>query len=335
MLKSHNLYLCLASIAVAIEFTSLAQAQTVIGMGTDNPNPNAVLELVPENGNQGFLAPRLTTAQRTASSFTGKLTGADNGLLVFDIDQGQFYHWYKGEWRSGVSSSGGGSTPMGTTWYTGTNAPRGINATEGDFYINERTGEVYKFSNNSFGVIGSLSSSGNGGSNQNLTSVLQQGNSAARQKITDLGKPTNPNDAATKDYVDQRVGDIPINSGTLNLPEYKMFIGDANNKATPITITGDVQLSQNGEVKTVGLQQRPVANTIPRSSQVLTWDGSKWIPMDVPATAGGGSNIPIILTGNGNPNNNNGKVGDIYIKNGNDIYIKVKNNKWIKLEEND
>ena len=230
MLKTYSL--CSFSVVIGLSMSTVltVQAQTIIGMGTDNPNPNAVLELVPENGNQGFLAPRLTTAQRTASSFTGKLTGADNGLLVFDIDQGQFYHWYKGEWRSGISTSGGGSTPIdqGTTWYTGTTTPGSINASEGDFYINESTGEVYKFSNNAFTVMGSLS--GSPGSNQNLSSVLQQGSSAGNQKITQLGEPTEEDDAATKQYVDTEIANITLpNALTPGLGDVLGKDNDADN----------------------------------------------------------------------------------------------------------
>ncbi len=203
MIKQHlsSFYLITA---LATASMTTAEAQTVIGMGTEQPNPNAVLELVPENGNQGFLAPRLTTAQRQASSFTGKLTRSDNGLLVFDVDQGRFYYWFNGEWRAGTSGGSEGGSPgvSGTTWYTGTTAPSGIRAAEGDFYINESTGEVFKFSGNAFVTMGNIK--GGAANSPNLTSVLQQGGSAGNQKITDLGAPTDNADAANKQYVDGR-----------------------------------------------------------------------------------------------------------------------------------
>ncbi|MGB3778322.1 MAG: hypothetical protein WA960_08170 [Tunicatimonas sp.] len=203
MIKQHlsSFYLITA---LATASMTTAEAQTVIGMGTEQPNPNAVLELVPENGNQGFLAPRLTTAQRQASSFTGKLTRSDNGLLVFDVDRGRFYYWFNGAWRAGTSGGSEGDNPAvsGTTWYTGTTAPSGTNATEGDFYINESTGEVFKFSGNAFVTMGNIK--GGAANSPNLTSVLQQGGSAGNQKITDLGAPTDNADAANKQYVDGR-----------------------------------------------------------------------------------------------------------------------------------
>lgn len=229
MLKKNTLRLGLASLAVTIGVTGLAQGQTVIGMGTNNPNPHAVLELVPEQGNQGFLAPRLTTAQRTASSFTSKLTDADNGLLVFDMDQGQFFYWYQGNWQVGTSGNGGiDPVNQGTTWYTGTTAPGSINASEGDFYINESTGEVYKFSNSAFAVVGSLS--GSLTSNQNLSSVLEQGSSAGNRKITQLGEPTEDGDATTKQYVDTEIANITLpNALTPSLSDVLGQNNDADN----------------------------------------------------------------------------------------------------------
>ena len=212
MLKIYYPFLFLIGVGLLAGNPLRVRAQTVIGMGTDTPNPNAVLELVPENGNQGFLAPRLTSAQRTASTFTASLADADNGLLVFDIDVGQFFYWYQGEWRRGIAGSSDETSTgiAGTIWYTGTTAPSGLNATEGDFYINESTGEVYRFSGSAFAVLGSLSATTGPIATPTLSSVLQQNNSAGRQKIADIAMPTAPNDAATKNYVDQQISGVSI-----------------------------------------------------------------------------------------------------------------------------
>ena len=238
-------------IGLSITSSLVGEAQTIIGMGTDSPNPNAVLELVPKNSNQGFLAPRLTSAQRTASAFTGKLTSADNGLLVFDTNQGQFFYWYQGEWRQGVSGegSGGNSPGQGTTWYTGTAAPAGINAQEGDFYINENTGDIYRLSNSTFRLIGSLGASEGGSvNNQNLEAVLQQGNSAANQKITNVGTPTDASDAATKDYVDDQVeNSLTVSTATQDL---KSVLDDGNNAdGNKITNLADPDANQDAATK--------------------------------------------------------------------------------------
>lgn len=73
-------------------------AQNAVGIGTEAPNPKAVLELIAVSGNQGFLAPRLTTAQRT--SFGSTLTAADNGMFVFDSGEGKFYVWFDSAWHA-------------------------------------------------------------------------------------------------------------------------------------------------------------------------------------------------------------------------------------------
>ena len=266
-------------IGLSITSSLVGKAQTIIGMGTNTPNPNAVLELVPENSNQGFLAPRLTSAQRTASAFTGKLTNADNGLLVFDTNQGQFFYWYQGEWRQGVSGegSGGNSPGQGTTWYTGTAAPAGINAQEGDFYINENTGDVYRLSNSTFRLIGSLGASEGGSvNNQNLSNVLSKGNDANTQRIINLANPTSGQDAATKSYVDgkNRISDFIFAGNKLiitedgdekevdlsdledggtpsTLPEGNIYLGDNNSQPQPVTIQGDITIAANGTVTIV------------------------------------------------------------------------------------
>jgi Repeat of unknown function (DUF5907) len=69
-----------------------------VGIGTDTPNAKAVLELKSPGNNQGFLVPRLSTAQRTAVAFTSTLTAAETGLLVFDTDTNKFYYWSGTNW---------------------------------------------------------------------------------------------------------------------------------------------------------------------------------------------------------------------------------------------
>lgn len=65
-----------------------------VGIGTTTPNANAVLELKSPGNNQGFLVPRLSTSQRAAIN----LSQSDNGLMVFDSDEGKFYYWQTSQW---------------------------------------------------------------------------------------------------------------------------------------------------------------------------------------------------------------------------------------------
>ena len=85
-----------AVFAAFILACSLSFAQdNSVGINTNSPNENAVLELVSPNSNQGFLVPRLTTAQRNSMS----LNNLDNGLMVFDTDADLFYFWNNGSWK--------------------------------------------------------------------------------------------------------------------------------------------------------------------------------------------------------------------------------------------
>jgi len=78
--------------------TILAKGQNSVGIGVATPNSKAVLELVSPGNNQGFLTPRLNTAQRTNATFTSTLTATEKGLLVFDTDTGKFYYWSGAAW---------------------------------------------------------------------------------------------------------------------------------------------------------------------------------------------------------------------------------------------
>ena len=61
----------------------LSYGQQNVGIGTDNPNSNALLEL--ESDNKGFLMPRLNTNARNT---LGALCGAnEEGLVVYDTEK--------------------------------------------------------------------------------------------------------------------------------------------------------------------------------------------------------------------------------------------------------
>ncbi|HCX21433.1 MAG: hypothetical protein CMB80_09760 [Flammeovirgaceae bacterium] len=86
-----------------VPFALQAQKGSV-GIGVESPNPNAVLELVSPDANQGFMLPGLTTAQRQSIDFTSNLGSDENGLLVYDLDDNQFYYWLDTQWVPIASS---------------------------------------------------------------------------------------------------------------------------------------------------------------------------------------------------------------------------------------
>lgn len=73
-----------------------AFAQNNIGIGTNTPNANAILDLDPPAKDKGFLAPRLNQAQRVA--LAAALSASDKGLLVFDPIDNLFYFWDGAKW---------------------------------------------------------------------------------------------------------------------------------------------------------------------------------------------------------------------------------------------
>lgn len=85
--------------ALVLAQSSFAQNKS-LGVGLANPNPNAVLHVESPGANQGFIMPRLSTAQRTAAGFQGVLGANEAGLMVYDTDLKGIYIWDGGKWGS-------------------------------------------------------------------------------------------------------------------------------------------------------------------------------------------------------------------------------------------
>ncbi len=94
-------------------------AQNNIGIGTPTPDPTSILDLT--STDKGFLAPRLSTVQRTG------IVSPAPGLLVFDITVGCYYY-YNGTWNSLCSATG----PTGATGQQGVTGAQGITGVTGD-----------------------------------------------------------------------------------------------------------------------------------------------------------------------------------------------------------
>ncbi len=79
-----------------------AIGQNSVVIGTMTSKPNALLVLNPPGADQGFLLPQLTTTSRL--SINPSSPGED-GLIVFDITEKEFYHWKNTRWVKGLGSA--------------------------------------------------------------------------------------------------------------------------------------------------------------------------------------------------------------------------------------
>lgn len=85
--------LCMMSVLVLI---NKINAQSV-GIGTSNPNSKAQLEIA--STSKGLLIPSMTTSQRLA------ITSPPNGLLLYDTDKNEFYHYNSAGWTPIVNGT--------------------------------------------------------------------------------------------------------------------------------------------------------------------------------------------------------------------------------------
>lgn len=165
-------------------FTGLLHAQNNVGIGTEIPNTNAILDLDPPAKDKGFLVPRLNQTQRVA--LASALGTADKGLLVFDPVDNLFYFWNGTNWipfpidaqtlsfnstTNTLSISNGNSIVIpvlvGPTGPTGANGVNGTNGVDGVNGVNGVTG-----STGATGATGAQGATGPAGSgtNWNITS---------------------------------------------------------------------------------------------------------------------------------------------------------------------
>lgn len=63
-----------------------------VGIGTSTPNPKAALEI--KSTSKGLLIPSMTTSQRFA------ITTPPSGLMVYDTDKNEFYHYNGSGWNA-------------------------------------------------------------------------------------------------------------------------------------------------------------------------------------------------------------------------------------------
>jgi len=128
-------------------FLSKSNAQNNVGIGTLTPNATALLEL--QSIDKGFLAPRLTTAQRLA------IPAPANGLMVYDLNL-ECYYFYNAVtliWQSMCTGLQGPPGPAGppanNAWFlignAGITPATNFLGTTDNQPINVRTNNITRF----------------------------------------------------------------------------------------------------------------------------------------------------------------------------------------------
>ena len=182
--------------------------QNSVGIGTEAPNPRAVLHLVSPGNNQGLLVPVMTSAQRTAEAFIAQLTTSDNGLLVFDTEENALYYWVNDQWMALVSGSVGGdlSGPL-------------IN-----LQLNEQVVMLENMADSSVASSTIVD-------NSILTNDIQ---SPGANKVL---ISTN---AGTVFWENLNI------FGTVRLDEGFIYVGNDRNEPVPVVVSGDITVGSNG-----------------------------------------------------------------------------------------
>jgi hypothetical protein len=251
----------------------ITYAQTVVGMGTETPNPHAVLELVATEGNQGLLVPRLSAMEM--NSLAGQLSSQDNGLLIFGHEQGSFYYWWNNQWQT--------LQPNDVSPTTGGNSAS-LELAEGHIWIGDLNSQAIALDASSDAKI----LVGNGTTVASVTitgDLVLQADGSLTLKNTTVTTDKLADDAVTKEKLNADVagsGLVQAADGslqTINTGAGELLIGQGDSLASH-SLSGDVTLGADGSTTVQGLQGRAFSSAAPSTNDVLMWDGNFWSPGD-------------------------------------------------------
>lgn len=252
---------CMAFFPIAVKAqTNTFPTTGSVGVGTLTPVASAQLEM--QSTSQGFLAPRMTKAQRDA------IAAPATGLLIYQTNSSPgFYYWNGSSWTSVVSK--GANTSLSNLAATTNinsallpNADNTLDLGSGTRHWNEVYVNSIKF------MDGSTQSTAGGAG---ATYTAGTGISIAGTVISNTG--------------DTNSGDDVITS--------TLFSGDVSGIFSNLQLGADVVSGAeiaDGSVSSSDIGNGTIAaadlsNMGATSGQVMQWNGSAWIP----TTVGGGA----------------------------------------------
>jgi hypothetical protein len=227
----------LFSLFIFLSLCTQAFSQTVVV--TDNStyttgSASSVLDVY--SVAKGFLAPRMTTAQRTA------IASPANGLLVYQTDGTNGFYYYNGTTAAWVmlTSSGGSSSGWGLSGNSGTNSSSNFLGTTDNTGFKMRTNNTQRILVDSLGNVAV-------GSAPAFTA------GTAREKfLVDAGSSTNPTTSFNvidgKGYIDSYLQlNIQNRAGTANASSDVVASNDA---ATETVNYVDLGINSSGNTST-------------------------------------------------------------------------------------
>jgi hypothetical protein len=134
-MKPHFVYFL-----AVITLPAFSQNKT-LGVGTATNNPNAALHVESPTNNQGFIMPRLSSAQRNAIP----LATPDAGLMVYDNVINKPYFWDGASWQpsAGLAFPFAATDGSAASSFSITNTGSGFAST----FMNSGTGSAAQFTN--------------------------------------------------------------------------------------------------------------------------------------------------------------------------------------------
>ena len=104
----------LLSTTILLTLLSITSFCQSVGIGTNNPDPKAALDVQAGTDPQGMYIPRLKKSEREGMT----LNASHVGLLVYDLDTLKVMHWNGSNWHTVGGAVGSAPTETVTEYYT-------------------------------------------------------------------------------------------------------------------------------------------------------------------------------------------------------------------------